>query len=427
MEDFSRTSRAAAEAAEEQAKSLKELEKTSRDLAASADTLGKALKEQAEDGDLSLKTALDLIDAGYGAALVIDTETGAVTLNRAAALKDGDTTAIEAQIAALKQARAELQSFTGASEAAGRASSSRAKKAQTAAQIYKYDKALADSEASLWAEQTETLTNELEERVRGIESQRQGMERALSGYGELFTVKDDLMSLESIQEQIDAINRYEEAMTRLRERGLSQDLLDEVLAMNVDEATAYGEQLLAMSDSQWEQYNALWDEKQLRAAQVAEQFYKDQLQELETEYNARLDEALDGLTDTAFQSGVDTARGLIEGLASQEEALYAKARAMEQEVARIWKDAWKDIPSNAEIAASLNPEAMRTEPPATATDVRGAVAAGVNGIQTALAGIGAESAGVTGAVYLDGQQVGRVMLPGLRAEARANPEVVDDT
>ena len=100
---------------------------------------------------------------------------------------------------------------------------------------------------------------------------------------------------------------------------------------------------------------------------------------------------------------------------------------MEQEVARILKDAWKDIPSNAEIAVSLNPEAIRTEPPATATDVRGAVAAGVTGIQTALAGIGAESAGVTGAVYLDGQQVGRVMLPGLRAEARANPEVVDDT
>lgn len=294
-------------------------------------------------------------------------------------------------------------------------------------QIYKYDKALADSEAALWAEQTETLTDELEERVRGIESQRQGMERALSGYGELFTVKDDRMSLESIQEQIDAINRYEEAMTRLRERGLSQDLLDEVLAMNVDEATAYGEQLLAMSDSQWEQYNALWDEKQLRAAQVAEQFYKDQLQELETEYNARLDEALDGLTDTAFQSGADTARGLIEGLASQEEALYAKARAMEQEVARIWKDAWKDIPSNAEIAASLNPEAMRTEPPATETGVRRSISAGVNGLLTAFTGIGAAPATAEGAVYLDGQQVGRIMLPGLRAEARANPEVVDDT
>ena len=152
-----------------------------------------------------------------------------------------------------------------------------------------------------------------------------------------------------------------------------------------------------------------------------------QLQELETEYNARLDEALDGLTDTAFQSGADTARGLIEGLASQEEALYAKARAMEQEVARIWKDAWKDIPSNAEIAASLNPEAMRTEPPATETGVRRSISAGVNGLLTAFPGIGAAPATAEGAVYLDGQQVGRIMLPGLRAEARANPEVVDDT
>lgn len=32
-----------------------------------------------------------------------------------------------------------------------------------------------------------------------------------------------------------------------------------------------------------------------------------------------------------------------------------------------------------------------------------------------------------GAVYLDSQKVGRIMLPGLRAEAKANPEVKDDT
>lgn len=197
--------------------------------------------------------------------------------------------------------------------------------------------------------------------------------------------------------------------------------------MDVDEATAYGEQLLAMSDSQWEQYNALWDEKQQRAAEVAEQFYKDQLETLETEYSARLDEALDSLTDTAFQSGADTARGLIEGLASQEEALYAKARAMEQEVARILKDAWKSVPSNAEIAASLDFDAMQEPVPATAQDVRQAVAAGVNGMQTAVAGIGSTTSGVAGAVYLDSQKVGRIMLPGLRAEAKANPEVKDDT
>ena len=499
-------------------------------LTQSVDTLSAALKEQSDQGSLSHETARALEEAGYAAALAVDEETGAVTLNKdayvelvqakiedqirsletrrqsaldAAALANEGQAALHAgsaywemarakaaaaqrdiagyDIASLKQAQEELQRYTGAAETASRASSSRAKKAQTEAerdlasykelkaeldhqknlelvseqdyyaklkeyrdsyltdegnlseyrrvteQIYKYDKALADSEAALWAEQTEALTDELEDRVKGIESQRKSMEQALSGYGDLFTVKDDRMSLESIQAQIDAINRYEDAMTRLRERGLSQDLLDEVLAMDVDEATAYGEQLLAMSDSQWEQYNALWDEKQQRAAEVAEQFYKDQLETLETEYSARLDEALDSLTDTAFQSGADTARGLIEGLASQEEALYAKARAMEQEVARILKDAWKSVPSNAEIAASLDFDAMQEPVPATAQDVRQAVAAGVNGMQTAVAGIGSTTSGVAGAVYLDSQKVGRIMLPGLRAEAKANPEVKDDT
>lgn len=532
VEDFSRTEKEAAQAAKEAAKDLKELREASGDLAGSVDTLAKALKEQAQDGDLSLKTALDLIDAGYGAALAIDTETGAVTLNRAAyvelatakindqiaslevqtqakrnaeslyeeateasragsaywdaaagraaALKAGDTTAIDAQIAALKQARAELQSFTGASETAGRASSSRAKKARTAAetdlaafrdlraeldhqramelvserdyyvklkdyrdqyltdegnlseyrrvteQIYKYDKALADSEAALWAEQTETLMDELESRVKGLENQRTGMEKALSGYGELFTVEDDRMSLESIQAQIDAIDRYEEALTGLRERGVGQDLLDEVLEMGVDEATEYARQLLDMSDTQWEQYNALWDEKQLRAAEVAEQFYKDQLETLETEYNARLGEALGTLTDTAFQSGSDTAKGLIEGLASQEEALYAKARAMEQEVARILEGAWKNIPSNAEIAASLDREAMRASQPVSKRDLQETGAAVVNGTQTAFTGMVSGAATGEGAVYLDGRQVGRIIYPALLAEKRANPEVVDD-
>lgn len=520
-EDFSRT-------AKEAAKELKALREESEDLAGAVDTLSKALKEQTQEGSLSLETAQRLIDAGYGAALAIDTETGSVTLNQAAyielatakindqiaslevqrqseqnrarlemeaqaashagsaywetavakaAMDKGDTTSLDAQIASLKQARAEIQNYTGAAETASRASSSRAKKAQTEAerdlasykelkaeldhqknlelvseqdyyaklkeyrdsyltdegnlseyrrvteQIYKYDKALADSEAALWAEQTETLTDELEERVKGIESQRKSMGQALAGYGDLFTVKDDRMSLESIQEQIDAINRYEDAMTRLRERGLSQDLLDEVLAMNVDEATAYGEQLLAMSDSQWEQYNALWDEKQQRAAEVAEQFYKDQLETLETEYNARLDEALDSLTDTAFQSGADTAKGLIEGLASQEEALYAKARAMEQEVARILKDAWKSAPSNAEIAASLDFDAMQEPVPATAQDVRQAVAAGVNGMAAADRPLFVQ---VQSTMNVDSRGFFTETLPVQRAVARANPEILDD-
>lgn len=532
QEELSSRYNETAETAEETSETYQELTGEVDTLTASVSVLADALREQEAQGRLSEETARALEEAGYGTALAVDTETGAVTLNRdayvelvqakiedqiqslevrrqsaldqialagegQAALHTGsaywemarakaaaaqrDIAGYDSQIASLREALTALEQYRDATVETGEKVSTRAGQAETSAQrelaaykelraeldhqkamdlvterayylqlkeyrdqyltddgnvdeyrrvteqIYKYDKALADSEAALWTEQTEALTDELEDRVNSLESQRQGMERALSGYGELFTVHEERMSLESIQKQIDAIDRYEAAMTRLRERGLSQDLLDEVLAMNVDEATAYGEQLLAMSDSQWEQYNALWDEKQLRAAQVAEQFYKDQLQELETEYDAKLGQALDGLTDTAFQSGANTAQGLIDGLASQEEALYAKVRAMEQKMAQILKSAWRDIPSNAEIAASLNLEALQMAPPATARDVQAAVAAGVNGMQTVFAGVGSSAPMVEGAVYLDSQPVGRIMLPGLRAEAKANPEVRDDT
>ena len=149
-----------------------------------------------------------------------------------------------------------------------------------------------------------------------------------------------------------------------------------------------------------------------------------QLETLETEYDARLGEALDGLTDTAFRSGEETAKGLIEGLASQEEALYAKARAMEQEVARILEGAWKNIPSNAEIAARLNTEALQMPQPATAQDVRGAVAAVVNGIQTASVGRAREDIVIP--LVINGREFARATIQDFRSEERANPPVMDD-
>lgn len=52
-----------------------------KSLSSSCKTLADAFKEQNENGSLSVDTILDVIDAGYGAALAVDAETGAVTLN----------------------------------------------------------------------------------------------------------------------------------------------------------------------------------------------------------------------------------------------------------------------------------------------------------------------------------------------------------
>lgn len=511
-----------------------ELEESTLYLAGANDTLAAALKEQSDQGHLSVQTALDLIDAGYSAAIAVDEETGAVTLNRdeyirlasakieaqiatlesqraailaaaamddeaAAARRDSsayweaaaakaaktaadkdDLKSLSAQIAALKQAQASLGSFTAATESSSRRTSSASRQAKTQAQkdledykqikaeldhdkavdlvseeeyyrrlaeyrdryltddgnvseyrkvteqIYKYDKSLADQEAALWAGQTDTLISELENRVKEVTKQQDQMEDRLSGYGDLFEIKDNDLTLNSIQDQIDAIDAYEDALTRLKERNISGGLMDEVLNLDVESATQYANELLAMSEEQWEQYNALWDEKQQRAMEVAEKFFKDQMDALEHEYNDKLGDALDNLTDTSFGAGVNTGEALIDGLASREEALYAQASKMAEKVSEILSGAGR-IPSNSELAASFSTQRIAERfQGVTGQQLQNAVVGGVNGITTAMAGQGFDAPLNITIQTEDKTTIARAFVPSIRQASRENPEVLDD-
>ena len=78
-------------------------------LASSMSTLSDAFKEQSENGSLSLDTMMQIIDAGYAAALSIDQETGAVTLNRDAFITLAQAK-IQSQIASMRVLAADLTS-----------------------------------------------------------------------------------------------------------------------------------------------------------------------------------------------------------------------------------------------------------------------------------------------------------------------------
>lgn len=174
------------ESFEELSAYLSGLEEATLYAAGAADTLSDALKEQEKSGSLSVATAQELINAGYGAAIAIDEETGAVTVNAeeyrnlaekkldltiAAAQVElwseknhlrmltekkgvddlaasyrgltleklteqtaGNVTALEAQIAALNRAKTSLSSYGSASEGAARRSSGASKKIKTQAE-----------------------------------------------------------------------------------------------------------------------------------------------------------------------------------------------------------------------------------------------------------------------------------------------------
>lgn len=568
IEDTEETAKTVAEQIAELTSGLEDLSDETQSLVSEMDTLTGALQEQQEAGSLSLNTALDLIDAGYAAALSINEETGAVTLNKdayiaiAAAKLDEQIASLQTQqtsvqtaiqlkqeamavltdawaYAELKAARDELEGLEGQSKTyqaqiaalqklkdslgnvtvATKATVSASQQAQTQAQkdlaayqelraaldhekamdlvsereyyarlkeyrdqyltdadnlstyrqiteqIYSYDKSLVDAEAALWEKATETLAGELEERVASIRDAEDKMAQSLRDYGDLFTMEDDKMSLGSLQEQIDAINAYEEALTSLNEKGISESLMDEVLGMDVDEATQYAQQLISMTEEQWGEYNALWEEKQRRAIEVAQTFYQDQLDALQTEYDDKLGEALSELTDTAYASGVETAQGLIDGLAAKESALYAKARAMAAKVSSILSEAQAaykgvDVDVDGSHAAGLAyvpydgyiAELHQGERVLTAEEARNYIARSMprsyeppreSSTQQVLGSMLSQTVNAMAALNSgqggqvpeeivlklqsdDGTTLGRWMVPFIRAEDKSNPEVVSD-
>lgn len=171
---------------------------------------------------------------------------------------------------------------------------------------------------------------EYEAALSEIEKAQESMADKLRDYGELFqSVKDEtgeFLELSDLQEQIDGIQRYGDALDSLKNRGVSDSLLDEIIGMDVDKATAYTEKLLSMTDEEYSDYIALWEKKQAEAQAVAQKFYEDELQLLGYEFVDKLPGELDGMKQEMRDLGIQSIQGLIDGMNNRSGALYATAQ-----------------------------------------------------------------------------------------------------
>lgn len=156
---------------------------------------------------------------------------------------------------------------------------------------------------------------------------REAMTEKLAGYGDLYTEEDGKYKLEDLDAQIAKIKEYNETISALRDRGLSDGLISEVIGYGVDDAVGYGEELLSLTDEQFEAYNAKWQEKQELAKQTATEFYQSEIDALQDEYNSKLASGLDEIKKTTFDGGADAIKKLIEGIQSERSNLITEAQA----------------------------------------------------------------------------------------------------
>lgn len=188
-----------------------------------------------------------------------------------------------------------------------------------------YDDALA-----IIKERVTGITEEFQKAHDDLVNQQDSMQKKLAGFGDLFTIdsKTGNLALENIHQNIDAIHQYDEALRQLKERGASDDFMQQVANLGVEEGAKFAEKLNSLPAEAFEEYTTAWQEQQDLAKEVAEKFYTDQLETLDKEFAGKLDRALEDVPTLLADLGVNSMQGMIDGMNSKAGPLSDAASAI---------------------------------------------------------------------------------------------------
>ncbi len=174
-----------------------------------------------------------------------------------------------------------------------------------------------------------------------IERKQDSLQSKLADYGELFErVKtedgEELFQLGNLKDDIKQLEKYGDAIEKLKEKGISDGLMSEIAGMGVGDALDYMDKLISMSDKKFDQYVSLFEQKQQMAQGVAEKFYKGEFDALEKTYTGQLPEFLAGVktelsnVGTAVSESMQavSAEGVSEGIAEQQPVVAEQAKQL---------------------------------------------------------------------------------------------------
>lgn len=147
-----------------------------------------------------------------------------------------------------------------------------------------------------------------------LTQKRDSLQSKLADYGELFErVKTEegkeLFQLGNLRDDIKQLEKYGDALDKLKEKGISDSLMSEIAGMGVGDALDYMNKLLSMSDTKLDEYVSLFEQKQQMAQAAASRFYG---------IGAEVSESMQAVS----------AEGVSEGIAEQQPLVAEQAKQL---------------------------------------------------------------------------------------------------
>ena len=147
-----------------------------------------------------------------------------------------------------------------------------------------------------------------------LTQKRDSLQSKLADYGELFErVKTEdgkeLFQLGNLKDDIKQLEKYGDAIEKLKEKDISDSLMGEIADMSVGDALDYMNKLLSMSDTKLDEYVSLFEQKQQMAQAAASRFYG---------IGAEVSESMQAVS----------AEGVSEGIAEQQPLVAEQAKQL---------------------------------------------------------------------------------------------------
>lgn len=201
---------------------------------------------------------------------------------------------------------------------------------QLSKETEKADKKAAETSFKTWSEAIDNTIGKYKDKATEISKNQAKLESDLNNYAKLYvktakTIRDKStlktttqevmeVSSKSLKEQIKALETYKKNLEKLKEKGASDELINEIVGMGVEEGSQFAAELSKKGEKEVAAYDKLYSDLQKSNKEFSEKFYKTQLDDLQTDFIDEMKKKFKNLPADFTLVGEDTVSGFIQGL-----------------------------------------------------------------------------------------------------------------
>lgn len=185
------------------------------------------------------------------------------------------------------------------------------------------------------------IAEETQAKYDEIAKMEEDFRTKLNDYGELFSRDEDgNMILNDINKDISTLKTYGTNLTKLKGK-ISEELMQEIAGMNVEDAVEFTAGLLQMSEKELQEYNNAYTQKLATAKQISKAFYAEKMAEIKAEYTDKVNKAFANVSKDLQNAGKNAIDGFMKGMTKQAKKADKQVKKIANNIVKQFKKSLK--------------------------------------------------------------------------------------